>query len=120
MLSVKQFGVRLWKIEFFTKGRQNYGERANIQYRLNSGRAQYIANGGKLGRKEGYRKPDDQLREEYKNAIALLRKGYSIRAVAKLEGVSPTTIQKIKAKFVWKTLSLWLLLPRGQKKGGHQ
>jgi DNA invertase Pin-like site-specific DNA recombinase len=75
-------------------------ERSNIQYRLNSGRAQYIANGGKLGRKEGYRKPDDQLREEYKNAIALLRKGYSVRAVAKLEGVSPTTIQKIKTKFL--------------------
>ena len=75
-------------------------ERSNIQYRLNSGRAQYIANGGKLGRKEGYRKPDDELKEQYKNAIALLRKGYSIRAVAKLEGVSPTTIQKVKNKFV--------------------
>lgn len=75
-------------------------ERSNIQYRLNSGRAQYIANGGKLGRKEGYRKPDDELREQYKNAIALLRKGYSIRAVAKLEGVSPTTIQKLKNKFI--------------------
>lgn len=74
-------------------------ERSNIQYRLNSGRAQYIANGGKLGRKEGYRKPDDELKEQYKNAIALLRKGYSIRAVARLEGVSPTTIQKLKNKF---------------------
>lgn len=75
-------------------------ERSNIQYRLNSGRSQYIANGGKLGRKEGYRKPDDELREQYKNAIALLRKGYSIRAVARLEGVSPTTIQKVKNKFI--------------------
>lgn len=75
-------------------------ERSNIQYRLNSGRAQYIANGGKLGRKDGYRKPDDELREQYKNAIALLRKGYSIRAVARLEGVSPTTIQKLKNKFI--------------------
>lgn len=75
-------------------------ERSNIQYRLNSGRSQYIANGGKLGRKEGYRKPDDELREQYKNAIALLRKGYSIRAVARLEGVSPTTIQKLKNLFV--------------------
>ncbi len=28
-------------------------ERANIQYRLNSGRAQYVRNGGKLGRKTG-------------------------------------------------------------------
>ena len=75
-------------------------ERSNIQYHLNSGRAQYIANGGKLGRKVCYRKDSEQLRDEYKNAIALLRKGYSVRAVAKLEGVSPTTIQKIKSEFI--------------------
>lgn len=75
-------------------------ERSNIQYRLNSGRAQDIANGGKLGRKVGYQKPVEELREEYKNAIALLRKGYSVRAVAKLEGFSPTTIQKVKKQFV--------------------
>lgn len=75
-------------------------ERSNIQYRLNSGRAQFIANGGKLGRKVGYRKDPEQLKDEYKNAIALLRKGYSVRAVAKLEGVSPTTIQKVKSEFV--------------------
>lgn len=75
-------------------------ERSNIQYRLNSGRAQYIARGGKLGRKVGYQKPTEDLKEEYKNAIALLKKGYSVRAVAKLEGVSPTTIQKIKKLFL--------------------
>ena len=74
-------------------------ERSNIQYRLNSGRAQYVANGGKLGRKEGYRKTDAQMREQYKTAIALLKKGYSIRAVAKLEGISHTTVQKLKKKF---------------------
>ncbi|MBR1834882.1 MAG: recombinase family protein [Bacteroidales bacterium] len=75
-------------------------ERSNIQYRLASGRAQYVAAGGKLGRKEGYTKPVEQLKAEYKEAIALLRKGYSIRAVAKLQGVSPTTIQKVKTMFV--------------------
>lgn len=75
-------------------------ERSNIQYRLNSGRAQYVAAGGKLGRKEGYRKPTGQMKEEYKEAIALLRKKYSIRAVAKLTGTSPTTIQRIKTLFV--------------------
>ena len=75
-------------------------ERSNIQYRLNSGRAQYVANGGKLGRKEGYRKSDEEMREQYKTAIALLKKGYSVRAVAKLEGLSHTTVQKIKNKFI--------------------
>lgn len=75
-------------------------ERANIQYRLNSGRKQYVANGGKLGRKVGYRKTDDEMKEQYKNAIALLRKGYSVRAVAKLENISHTTVQKLKNKFL--------------------
>ena len=27
---------------------------------------------------------------------AMLRKGYSVRAIAKLENISPTTVQKIK------------------------
>lgn len=75
-------------------------ERSNIQYRLNSGRKQYVANGGKLGRKVGYRKTDDEMKEQYKNAIALLRKGYSVRAVAKLENISHTTVQKLKNKFL--------------------
>lgn len=75
-------------------------ERGNIQYRLNSGRAQYIANGGKLGRKVGYRISDDELKEKYNNALALLKKGYSVRAVSKLEGISHTTVQKLKNKFL--------------------
>lgn len=75
-------------------------ERSNIQYRLNSGRKQYVANGGKLGRKVGYRKTDEEMKEQYKNAIALLKKGYSVRAVAKLEGLSHTTVQKLKNKFI--------------------
>ena len=66
----------------------------------NSTRKQYIANGGKLGRKVGYRITDDELREKYKNAIALLKKGYSVRAVAKLEGISHTTVQKLKNKYL--------------------
>ena len=75
-------------------------ERSNIQYRLNSGRKQYVANGGKLGRKVGYRKTDDEMKEQYKNALSLLKKGYSIRAVSKLEGISHTTVQKLKNRFI--------------------
>ena len=59
-------------------------ERSNIQYRLNSGRANYIANGGKLGRKKGSTKSEEKLKEEYKETILLLKKGYSIRNIAKL------------------------------------
>ena len=74
-------------------------ERENIKFRLNSGRQQYIAKGGKLGRKEGSVKTKEQKREEYGEAISLLKKGYSIRNVAKLCGMSNSTIQRIKKEF---------------------
>ena len=58
-----------------------------------SGRKQYIAKGGKLGRKPGSTKSADQKEEEYRDAISLLKKGYTIRDVAKLTGKGISTIQ---------------------------
>lgn len=75
-------------------------ERTNIAYRLNSGRANYIANGGKLGRKAGSIKSMDKKKEEYKEVISLLKRGYSVRNVAKLSGVSASTVQRVKKDFV--------------------
>ena len=75
-------------------------ERSNIQYRLNSGRANYIANGGKLGRKKGSTKSEEKLREEYRETIALLKKGYSIRNIARLQGIGISTVQRIKNQFI--------------------
>lgn len=75
-------------------------ERSNIQYRLNSGRANYIANGGRLGRKQGSTKSEEKLREEYKETILLLKKGYSIRNIAKLQGIGISTVQRIKNQFI--------------------
>lgn len=75
-------------------------ERSNIQYRLNSGRANYIANGGKLGRKPGSTKTEEEKREEYKDTIALLKKGYSVRNVARLQGLGISTVQRIKNQFI--------------------
>lgn len=75
-------------------------ERSNIQYRLNSGRANYIAKGGKLGRKKGSIKTEDRKKEEYRDTIALLKKGYSIRNVAKLQGIGISTVQRIKNQFI--------------------
>lgn len=74
-------------------------ERENIKFRLNSGRAKYIADGGKLGRKEGYRKPKEQKETEYKNVIKELKRGTSIRKTAKLCDVSVSTVQRIKTEF---------------------
>lgn len=74
-------------------------ERENIKFRLNSGRAKYIADGGKLGREEGYRKSQEQKAEEYKNVLRELKKGTSIRRTAKLCDVSASTVQRLKAEF---------------------
>lgn len=75
-------------------------ERSNIQYRLNSGRTNYIANGGKLGRRKGSTKSEEKLREEYKETIALLKKDYSVRNIAKLQGIGISTVQRIKNQFI--------------------
>ena len=75
-------------------------ERQGIIDRLNSGRELYIEKGGRLGRKIGSRKTAEQKKEEYRESISLLKKGYSIRNVAKLTGKAVSTIQQIKKEFV--------------------
>ena len=75
-------------------------ERDNISFRLNSGRKLYVANGGKLGRKPGSTKTANQKKEEYREVISLLKKGYAIRDVAKLTGKGISTVQRVKKEFV--------------------
>ena len=74
-------------------------ERENIKFRLNSGRAQYIKNGGKLGRKVGSIKTMEQKKEEYHDIISYLKRGYSIRTIAKISGKGISTVQRIKKDF---------------------
>lgn len=74
-------------------------ERDSIAFRLNSGRAQYIRNGGKLGRKKGSVKTIEQKETQYKEVLSYLRKGYSVRITAKLTNVSTSTIQRLKTEF---------------------
>lgn len=74
-------------------------ERENIKFRLNSGRAKYIAEGGKLGRKIGSIKSSEKKQDEYKSVLKELRKGTSIRRTAKLCDVSVSTVQRLKAEF---------------------
>ena len=75
-------------------------ERDNISFQLQSGRERYIEKGGKLGRKVGSVKTEEQMKAEYREVISLLRKGYSIRDVAKLRGKSVSTVQRVKNVFV--------------------
>ena len=72
-------------------------ERENIQFRLQSGREQYKKRGGKLGRPIGTVKSKEKMREEYRDVIAFMKKGYSIRDVARLTGRGVSTVQRVKS-----------------------
>lgn len=74
-------------------------ERGSITERLQSGRAAYIAKGGRLGRSVGSRKPKEQKKEEYKNVLAMLRKGVAIRLIAETCKVGASTVQRLKKEF---------------------
>ena len=74
-------------------------ERDSISFRLNSGRKQYVENGGRLGRKKGSVKTKEQKEKQYKEVLFYLRKDYSIRVTAKLTNVSIATVQRLKTEF---------------------
>lgn len=71
-------------------------ERKTIKERMDSGYKNFITNGGKVGRKVGYKKSVEAMREQYGEEIRLLRKGYSLRDVSKLTGTSINTLRKCK------------------------
>ena len=70
-------------------------ERKTIRERMNSGYKNYRENGGVVGRKQGYTKSDDKMKQQYSQEIKLLRKGLSLREVSKLTGHSVNTIRKV-------------------------
>lgn len=74
----------------------NSMERGLIRSRMASGYHHYRQNGGRVGRKVGYRKREDELRAQYSKEIQLLRKGLSLRNIAAITGTSTGTLQKIK------------------------
>ena len=75
-------------------------ERTTIKQRIKSGYENYRKNGGKVGRKEGFRKDADLLLNEHKDIVKLLKQGLSVRKVMKLTDKSSGTVQKIKKLLV--------------------
>lgn len=73
-------------------------ERKTIKERIDSGYQNFRANGGLVGRKQGYRKSDEAMKEEYAEEIRLIRKGYSLRNVSKLTHTSVNTLRKLRLK----------------------
>lgn len=75
----------------------NSMERSLIRSRMESGYNNFRNNGGVVGRKTGYRKTTEQLKEEYAEEIRLLKKGYSLRNIAKITHTSVNTLRKLNA-----------------------
>ncbi len=70
-------------------------ERKTIRERIESGYNNYRKNGGKVGRKTGYMKSDETMKKEYAEELRLLKRGYSLRNVAKLTNTSINTLRKL-------------------------
>jgi DNA invertase Pin-like site-specific DNA recombinase len=71
-------------------------ERTTIRQRVKSGYDNFRKNGGKVGRKEGFKKDEETLLNEHKNVVKLLKQGFSVRKVMKLTDKSSGTVQKVK------------------------
>lgn len=74
----------------------NSMERSLIRSRMESGYNHFRVNGGKVGRKDGYRKSDEQMKEQYTKEIQLLRKGLSLRNIRAITSTSINTLRKLK------------------------
>ena len=74
----------------------NSMERSLIRSRMKSGYDHFRSNGGKVGRKQGYTKTVDAMKEEYAEEIRLLRKGISLRNINKITHTSINTLRKVR------------------------
>jgi DNA invertase Pin-like site-specific DNA recombinase len=70
-------------------------ERTQIRQRVKSGYDNFRTNGGRVGRKQGFRKTDETILNEHKDVVKLLKQGLSVRKVMKLTDKSNGTIQKV-------------------------
>jgi len=70
-------------------------ERTTTRERVWSGYQNFRKSGGKVGRKEGFKKSPEQMKAEYCEELKLLRKGISLRNVSKITGTSVNTLRKV-------------------------
>ncbi len=59
-------------------------ERRSIENRLSSGYQNYRANSGVVGRKLGYRKNTEFMKDEYAEEIKMLKRGYSYQHICQI------------------------------------
>ena len=74
-------------------------EKSLIRARMASGYEHHRASGGRVGRKEGYRKSEEDYRTHYDREITLLQKGNTLADVRAITGTSINTLRKLKDKY---------------------
>ena len=74
-------------------------EKSLIRARMASGYEHHRASGGRVGRKEGYRKSEEDYRTHYDREITLLKKGNTLADVRAITGTSINTLRKLKEKY---------------------
>ena len=74
-------------------------EKNLIRARMASGYEHHRASGGRVGRKEGYRKSESEFRTQYDREITLLQKGNTLADVRAITGTSINTLRKLKEKY---------------------
>ena len=74
-------------------------EKHLIRARMASGYEHHRASGGRVGRKEGYRKSEEDYRTHYDREITLLQKGNTLADVRAITGTSINTLRKLKEKY---------------------
>ena len=74
-------------------------EKTLIRARMSIGYEHHRASGGRVGRKVGYRKSEDEYRLTYDREIALLSKGNTLKDVRAITGTSINTLRKLKANY---------------------
>ncbi len=75
-------------------------EKSTIQNRLSSGYQQYRSNSGIVGRKQGYRKSEETMLQEYSEEVKMLKKGYSYQHISQITETNKNTLTKLKRMFV--------------------
>lgn len=75
-------------------------ERKTIENRLSSGYQNFIKEGGKVGRKTGYKKSEESMKEEYQEEIKMLKKGYSFTHINQITQTNKNTLTKLKKLFL--------------------
>lgn len=91
----------LWKMVSSVMSSLYEMELENIRERTAVGRMVYLQQGGRLGRPKGTNESEIEFldKDTSKQIIKYLQKGLTIREIAKVVGVSTTTVMKVKHAF---------------------